>query len=175
MASGSRRVHAPPAMGDARAARYRPDRPSRRSSGHGAAWGRSDAARSRTVRAIAEHICGTLRGVSGRKYEKPAWASREELEATLAAGDDASSAQALVGLVFHDDDWRWCQNKCLELLGHHSPGLRRIAITCLGHVARIHGQMDVALVRSELQRLRDDPGARGAIEDAESDISIFIR
>lgn len=135
---------------------------------------RSDAARSRAARAIAEHIWGTLRGVSGRKYEKPVWASRKELEAALAAGDDASSAQALVGLVFHDDDWRWCQNKCLELLGHHSPSLRRIAITCLGHVARIHGQMDVALVRSELQRMRDDPGVRGAIEDAESDISIFI-
>ena len=124
---------------------------------------------------MTEHDCGTLRGVSGRKYEKPGWASREDLDVAMASGDDASSAQALVGLVFHDDDWRWCQNKCLELLGHQSSSLRRIAITCLGHVARIHGQTDVALVRSELQRMRDDPGARGAIEDAESDISIFIR
>ena len=123
---------------------------------------------------MTEYICGTLRGVSRRKYEQPGRASRGDLDAALESGDDALSAQALVGLVFHDDGWRWCQNKCLELLGHQSFRLRGIAITCLGHIARIHGQLDVALVQSELQRMRDEPGLRGAIEEAESDISIFI-
>jgi hypothetical protein len=112
--------------------------------------------------------------VTGATYEEPGDATRADLESALASGDERETARALVGLVFHDDDCQWCQGKCLELLDHPSPAIRRIAVTCLGHIARIHRRLDVVTVMPALQRMRSDADLAGVVDDAVSDIETFV-
>ena len=107
-----------------------------------------------------------------RIYREPQPISRTEAEAIFASNDPYAIESTLVDVAFHDPDWRWVQDKCLDLVRHNSPGVRQIAVTCLGHVARIHGTLDLAKVLPLLEELSRDPEV--VTEDSLSDIRIFI-
>jgi hypothetical protein len=44
----------------------------------------------------------------------------------------------------------------------------------VGHVARLHRELDLAAVMPSLERLREDPKTRGRVENALSDIEGFV-
>jgi len=96
-------------------------------------------------------------GSETMKYVEPSPASRDALAVALAGGDGRTIAETLVGLTNSDEDWRWVQDTCLELLHPRRIGVRAIAITCLGHLARIHGELDTDKVRPILTELLSDP------------------
>lgn len=108
------------------------------------------------------------------KYHDVEPISREEAERRIAGADVNAACHALVGLAFHDEDWRYLQDLCLRLLAESNPDLRGLAITCLGHVARIHGKLDLEIVEPILERLHDDPSLMGLVEDTFDDIRIYI-
>lgn len=109
-------------------------------------------------------------------YHEPHPIPREEADATFASGDPEKIAFALVNATFHDPDWRWVQDTCLSLARSNDAGVRQIAVTCLGHVARIHRKLDLDKVSPVLKELLRDPepGVRGCAEDAIEDIRIFM-
>lgn len=80
----------------------------------------------------------------------------------------------LVRLAFHDSDWRWVQSRCLEYSGHPDADVRGAAVTCLGHIARIHRQLDLDEVLPVLERLHRDPDLFGHAEDSLNDIEHFM-
>jgi hypothetical protein len=47
--------------------------------------------------------------------------------------------------------------------------------TCIGHLARIHGTIDRAVVDPVLARLATDPEVAAAVGDARSDFGIFLK
>ena len=107
------------------------------------------------------------------RYEQPV-ATRADLAAALLAGDDEATSSALVGVILHDPDWSWSQDRCLELLTHSSLTVRRAAVICLGHVSRIHGQIDMEKVVPALSDLRaTEVDLAGSVEDALVDIRMF--
>jgi hypothetical protein len=67
------------------------------------------------------------------------------------------------------------QEKCLFFFQSDNPDIRKLAATCLGHVARIHNKIDkervVAILKSHLK----DPDIAGAIQDALDDIEMFAK
>src|SRR5262249_6457687 len=67
------------------------------------------------------------------RYEEPAPIDRDTAVAMLDSGDVEQASRALVGLAFHDPDWRWVQDRCLELLGSADVDaeLHGLAATCL--------------------------------------------
>lgn len=68
----------------------------------------------------------------------------------------------------------WIEDLCIEIIMSQRPDdLRGLAVTCLGHLARIHGKIDHAKVIAALTPLRDNPVLSGRIEDAMSDIEMF--
>lgn len=91
----------------------------------------------------------------------------------LRSGNGQAIAEALVGLAYHWPDWQRVQDICLSLLDHPDSGVRAIAVTCLGHVARIHGELDTARVLPQLRALLQDPDLSGRAEDAIEDIESF--
>lgn len=97
---------------------------------------------------------------------------RTEAERALASEDPQRINHALLSLALHDPDWRWVQERILVFLGHRDPEVRGLAATCLGHLARIHGQIDERAVAA-LLALRGDPLVRARAEDALEDISQF--
>ncbi len=106
-------------------------------------------------------------------YQEPERISREKAERILSSGSPTEICDALVGLAYHEPDWRWVQGQCLRFLGHPDEQVRGLAATCLGHVARIHGRVDKQLVVPALQRLLTDPEIGGRAEDALGDIRMF--
>lgn len=49
------------------------------------------------------------------------------------------------------------------------------AAISLGHLARLHGQLDLAIVMPELKKLAADSGTDGQAQDARDDIRTFLR
>jgi len=68
--------------------------------------------------------------------------TRSEAEAVFATGQPERILYALLSVVYHDPDWRWAQSLYLGYAHHANTDLRGLAITSLGHLARIHGVLD---------------------------------
>jgi hypothetical protein len=108
------------------------------------------------------------------KYEQPAPMSRADAERALQSPDPDELGAALLASALHDPDWRWVQEQCLHSLQHPSEQVRALALTCLGHVARIHGHLDMERVRPVLDALRAQPALAGRVEDVLDDIDMFV-
>ena len=76
------------------------------------------------------------------RYEEPAPIARAEALHAFRSGDPEATCFALVRLAHHDPDWRFVQRWCLDLRDDASSAVGGLAATCLGHVARIHGQLN---------------------------------
>lgn len=72
-------------------------------------------------------------------------------------------------------DWKWKQNLCLDIAkSMKDPDICGLAVTCLGHIARIHNKIEKSKVIQELDHLKDKDYIRCRIEDALDDINMFI-
>src|SRR6185295_12237887 len=100
--------------------------------------------------------------------------SREEAEAAFVSADTEKMCGALVRITYHDSDYKWVQDQCLDFCRHHSADVRGVAVTCLGHLARIHGKLDIRRVKTALMALREDPAMGGRVVDALDDIKMFM-
>lgn len=72
------------------------------------------------------------------------------------------------------DDPGWLQNILLESLGIDDDDIHYAALLGLGHVARIHRCLDLAIVVPLVEKHLDDPKVGGTAEEALSDIEIFM-
>jgi hypothetical protein len=104
------------------------------------------------------------------RYSEVTPIDREEAAEAFSSDDVDKICDALVRLTFHDRDWNWVQGVCLTFGRHPDPQVRGLAATCLGHLARIHGTLDVDSAVRLLEDLRRDPEVRGRAEDALDDI-----
>ena len=111
---------------------------------------------------------------TGLIYKEPEPIPRDDASRVFATGSPDEICDALTGVTFHDPDWHWVQDRCLEFLSHENSYVRGLAATCLGHTARIHRAVDQDVVVPALQRLRADPQVGGRAEDALDDIRMFL-
>ena len=100
---------------------------------------------------------------------------RKEIELLLSVGRKSDIQDALLSAAYYDLEWRWVQGQCLNYLSHSDPDIRYIAATCLGHVARIHRELDIELVLPRLHELRADPLIASGVNDALDDIKFFLK
>src|SRR5438067_13879828 len=107
-------------------------------------------------------------------YEEPLPITREDAESEFLSGDPGRISNALVRISIHDSDWRWVQGKCLFFVNSEDPEVRGVAVTCIGHLARIHRDLELKAVVPLLKRLQNDPEIGGRIEDTLDDIESFV-
>ena len=100
---------------------------------------------------------------------------RPEAEAIFRGCDLEKTRLTLVRVAFHEPDYEWAQDRCLEFCNHDDAEVRGVAVTCLGHIGRIHGKLNMSKVGPVLERLLSDPLVAGRVEDALSDIKRFKR
>jgi hypothetical protein len=110
------------------------------------------------------------------EYEPILPITREEAQRHLEGSDPTEIVYALLRSAFHDDDWRWVQAQCFRLVTHEQPNVRRIAALCFGHLARIHGEIDLEVVRPVLTKLcsDSDPGVAGQAQDSLDEVNYFV-
>jgi hypothetical protein len=109
------------------------------------------------------------------RYHEVQPMSREDEQAALATGDADRVIDALLSAAYHDPDWRWVQEQCLRFARHRDAAIRRVAVICLGHLARIHRRLDTAAVLPVLDDLAGDPAVAGQVEEALDDIRLFVQ
>lgn len=99
---------------------------------------------------------------------------REAAVDSVLKGSVVDATDALLDLTYNESDRTWLQGLLLQCLdvGRH-PQVRALAVTCVGHVARIDHEIESYLIE-KLFELKADPNLTGIVEDALSDIASFV-
>lgn len=109
------------------------------------------------------------------EYREVIERDRAEIELLLRSENSTDILDALLSAAYYDPDWKWVQEQCLIFLTHNERYVRRLSATCLGHLARIHKQLDLELVLSRLVQLKDDPEIGDSVQDALDDIRFYLK
>ncbi|WP_425147814.1 hypothetical protein [Deinococcus sp.] len=107
-------------------------------------------------------------------YQELKAISRAEAQEALSYADESETVVLILRLANTAGEWEWKQD--FLLASSHSPSaeIRRACVQGLGDLARIHRQLDVVQVKATFEGLWRHPELRGTIEDALSDIEIFV-
>ncbi|MFD1888237.1 CPCC family cysteine-rich protein [Paenibacillus wenxiniae] len=91
--------------------------------------------------------------------------------------DRDTQVNGLLALAYQANDWEFAQERMIRYSEHPDENIRGIAILCFGHIARIHGMIDQALVMPILNKALYDESAfvRGHAESALDDIRMFCQ
>jgi hypothetical protein len=108
------------------------------------------------------------------EYRKVEKISKQTADEVFSSLQPDAICNALLSVSFHEQDWKWVQDKCLYFLQNIDTRISRTAVICLGHIARIHLKMDREKVISALLARRGHPELSGVIDDALDDINIFV-
>jgi hypothetical protein len=108
------------------------------------------------------------------EYREPSPVDRAGAETALASGDAARICETLVGLASHDPDWRWVQGQCLRFASAADPQVAPVALVCLGHLARLHRQLDAGAVMPVVEASLADPLLAGSAQDAMDDFQVYL-
>jgi hypothetical protein len=102
--------------------------------------------------------------------------SKEDLDILLQSDDPAVAKNALLYLCFNIDDPEWIQVKCVQVVqNHQSDDVRGLALTCIGHVARMHKTINKVLVIPVLLKGLKHNTLSGRAQDALDDIDIYVQ
>ncbi|WP_405990049.1 hypothetical protein [Streptomyces sp. NBC_00986] len=98
---------------------------------------------------------------------------RAALMSELGSPEVGVSTRALLAMTFDDPDRERVETVLLNCLSPEAdPQIRALAVTCMGHVGRIHKAVSADVVR-RLEELLDDAVLGGVAEDALGDIGDF--
>ena len=101
-------------------------------------------------------------------------AGRKLAREAFASGNPKKICDALISVAFYDADWQWVQDRCLSYLEDENSQIRSIAAISLGHVARIHGNLELDKVVPALRSKEQDSEVWGSALDALDDIEMFV-
>lgn len=96
-----------------------------------------------------------------------------ELENHLKPDNKKEVTDAILYITFNTNDFNWTQNVITKMMDSDNEDVAGLAITCLGHIARIHGKIDKDRVIPLLKEKSQDPRFSGRVEDALNDIDMF--
>ncbi|MEU7079815.1 hypothetical protein ACFWZ0_13255 [[Kitasatospora] papulosa] len=100
---------------------------------------------------------------------------RAELLAVIANGSIDQATQALLSLTFDDPDGGWVESVLLNCLDRDfDDQVKLLALTCFGHLARIHGAIRNPRTVIYVKRMAEIPGYEGRAQDALDDFETFL-
>jgi len=106
---------------------------------------------------------------SNQKYD------RNLAKERLFSENTEIACNSLLEITFNDPDWQWKQDVLLNLLENNDNlDVKRLAITCLGHLARIHQQLDKNKVMPVLEKYFSNPELGGTVSDTFDDFEMFL-
>ncbi|NIF17191.1 hypothetical protein [Pantoea sp. Cy-639] len=101
---------------------------------------------------------------------------KARLERELKSKSKDVRIDAIMYACFNLDDADWVLDKCKELIDNDvEVDVRNLAVICIGHTARLHGEINVAKVKPILTMVSKDPELAGNVQDAIDDIEIFTK
>jgi hypothetical protein len=92
----------------------------------------------------------------------------------LASEEPTLVVRAILRLALHGPDWKRAEEVAREHAMHPDVMVRRNAATSLGHIARVHGRMDVDASLRMLHAMREDPEVTDWADAALDDFEMFL-
>lgn len=111
-------------------------------------------------RKLVNQDCGPISAAAARR--------------ALDSGDPREISLALLRLALHGPDWKRAEELAREHGTHPDVMVRRNAATSLGHIARVHGRMDVDASLRLLHAMREDPEVADWADAALDDFEMFL-
>lgn len=97
-------------------------------------------------------------------------------EILLLDEDMEFCCKLLLKITFNCDDWKCIQDICIEIINSNKEeNICALAVTCLGHLARIHRVIEKDKVLSIFNDNKENPNLSGVIENAIDDIEMFVK
>ena len=111
------------------------------------------------------------------KYHVIEPVDRHVAEAALRRDDPDELLFVVLSVALHEPDPEWAQEFCLRLSSHPHFNVRGNAVLGLGHIARIHGELDPARAKPVIEAaLRDEHEfVRGQAHSAKDDAELFLK
>lgn len=81
---------------------------------------------------------------------------------------------AILSIAIYSNDWKKSQDTCLKFLWNSDTDISAVAATCIGHIARIHRNIDRIAFDALVERAKSDDRI-DTIQDALDDISIYVK
>ena len=99
-----------------------------------------------------------------------------DVETVLTEGDPQKILYVPILITLESPDCRWSQEVCIRLAVHPDANVRGNAVLGFGHLARVCGGLDEAIVKPLIESaLRDDhPYVRGQATNAADDTAHFL-
>lgn len=96
-------------------------------------------------------------------------------EILLCDEDIEFCCKLLLKITFNCNNWKWIQDICIELINsNREKNLCGLTVTCIGHLARIHGKIEKKRIFELFNQQKDNPYISDRIEDAIDDINMFV-
>ena len=110
------------------------------------------------------------------KYEPIPQLTAGEIAAAILRDDPYELHVAVLAAALYAEDRTWAERLCARLAKHRDAGVRACAIQGFGHLARIHGALDLELAAPLIKAAFSDPdwNVRGNADDAAGDIKHFL-
>src|SRR5690349_4091843 len=97
--------------------------------------------------------------------------TKDAVAREIASRDTARVTRALVAAALHEPDRSWVEDLVARAITSHDAQVRSVAITCVGHVARVHGALDLDRFGPLLRcAAESDRVLAGRVDEALSDI-----
>jgi len=109
-------------------------------------------------------------------YKEPEKMTKEQILAVLQSNDVAAIENALVSLVFFEEDFEFAKKLIFNYAKNSDEAIRGTAILCIGHLARIHKNLPIEITIEIIEgALKDNSHyVREQAESAASDINVYI-
>ena len=96
-------------------------------------------------------------------------------EILLYDEDTDFCCKLLLKITFDCDNWKWIQDVCIDIINsNREKNICGLAVTCIGHLARIHGEIEKDKIFDLLNQQKDNSYINDRIEDAIDDINMFV-
>ena len=97
------------------------------------------------------------------------------LEALLCSDNTKKVAETLLYIAHNINDVEWAESQCMKMAESSDDDIIGLALTCLGHIARINGRISRNIVTPFLKEKMKDSNEviSSRAEDALDDINMF--
>ncbi len=109
-------------------------------------------------------------------YEESELYTKEEVEEAIAADNVAELIPMVISVSVYSDGGAWAEHVCLRLANHSNFNVRGNAVLGFGHIARVRGKIDNAVVKSLITAALIDENeyVRGQAHAAADDLSQYL-
>lgn len=99
-----------------------------------------------------------------------------EVEKALSSDNKDIVINGIMYMIFNMNDVNWISNHLIRLSKHNNLEISSLALTCFGHLTRLHGSVgNLKCVSELLKNMSKDVSLGGAAEDAMDDIETFMK